>query len=86
MSAMPPGATFPQRSQMVAGGRRAAAHLRNTTPARTTFLKGSQIDVRPRRGRRLISRFGSGGVRYAQTTGYLLGPLRGPWDSFREPI
>ncbi len=71
---------------MVAGGRRAAAHLRNTMPTSATLPEGLQIDVRPRRGRRLNSRFGSGGVRYAQTTGYLLGPLRGPWASFREPI
>ncbi len=34
--------------------------------------------VRPRCGRRDVSPFGSGGVRYAQTTGYLLGPRCGP--------
>ncbi len=57
MSAMPPGVALPEGLQMVAGGRRAAAHLRNTRPARVALPEGSQIDVRPRRGRRLNSRF-----------------------------
>ncbi len=48
-------------------------------PKRAVIPEGSQIEVRPRWGRDLMGVGISGGVRYAQTTGYRLGPLRGPW-------
>ncbi len=41
MSVMPPGVALPEGLQMVAGGRRLAAHLRNTTSTRTTLPEGS---------------------------------------------
>ncbi len=49
---------IPQGLQMVAGGRRAAAHLRYTTYARNRSRRERRSICAPRRGRRSISRIG----------------------------
>ena len=63
---------IPKGFQKVAGGRREAAASGMQEPQRAMVPKGSQIDVRPRRGRRFDNAIVSGGIRCAQTTGYHL--------------
>ncbi len=72
-------AAFPQGSQMVAGGRRAAAHLRNTHAHTCDAPAGSADQYAPPSGPAFDFANRSGGIRCVQTTGYLLRPLRGPW-------
>ncbi len=62
---------------MVAGGRRAAANLRNTTYARNRSRRERRSICAPVGGGVRFHESVTGGIRYAQTTGYLLGPLRG---------